>query len=44
MNIKEFMENRLDIYDKDLINQAQQIISDNYDDFYIKKNIDNIKL
>lgn len=43
MTIKEFMQNTLDIYDKELIEQAQNIITDNYESFYIKRDISNIK-
>lgn len=43
LTIKEFCNDKLDIFDNDLINKLQEIINKNYEDVYINKNIDNIK-
>lgn len=43
LTIKEFCNDRLDIIDEELINQLQQIINNNYEAVYIKKNINDVK-
>jgi DNA polymerase elongation subunit (family B) len=42
LTIKEFCNDKLEVFDTTLINQLQEIINNNYEDVYIKKNIDNI--
>jgi DNA polymerase elongation subunit (family B) len=39
LTIKEFMNEKLNIYDTELINKMQNIVNNNYDSIYIKKNI-----
>lgn len=43
LTIKEFCNDNLDIFDNDLINKLQEIINNNYEAVYIKKNIDEVK-
>jgi hypothetical protein len=43
LNIQEFCNEKLNIYDDKLIEELQEIINKNYEDIYINKNIDNIK-
>lgn len=42
LTIKEFCNDNLDIFDNDLINKLQEIINNNYEAVYIKKNIDEV--
>ena len=43
LTIKEFCNDTLNIVDEELINQLQQIINNNYEAVYIKKNINDVK-
>lgn len=43
LTIKEFCNDKLDIIDNDLINKLQEIINNNYEAIYIKKNINEVK-
>jgi hypothetical protein len=42
LTIKEFCNDNLEIYDSTLINKLQEIINNNYEAVYIKKNIDEV--
>jgi len=39
LTIKEFMNEKLNIYDTELINNMQNIVNNNYETIYIKKNV-----
>lgn len=39
LTIKEFMNEKLNIYDTELINKMQNIVNNNYETIYIKKNV-----
>jgi hypothetical protein len=39
LTIKEFMNEKLNIYDTELINNMQNIVNNNYESIYIKKNV-----
>lgn len=39
LTIKEFMNEKLNIYDTELINNMQNIVNNNYENIYIKKNV-----
>jgi DNA polymerase elongation subunit (family B) len=43
LTIKEFCNDTLEIYDNDLINKLQEIITNNYEAVYIKKNINDVE-
>jgi hypothetical protein len=43
LTIKEFCNDNLEIFDTTLINKLQEIINNNYEVIYIKKNIDEVK-
>jgi len=43
LNIKEFCNDRLEIFDNDIINKLQNIINNNYEAIYIQKNINEVK-
>lgn len=43
LTIKEFMNEKLNIYDTELINKMQNIVNNNYDSIYIKKNINLVE-
>ena len=43
LTIKEFCNDNLEIFDTTLINKLQEIINNNYEAVYIKKNIDEVK-
>lgn len=42
LTIKEFCNDTLEIYDNDIINKLQEIINNNYEAVYIKKNINEV--
>ncbi len=42
LTIKEFCNDKLEIFDTTLINKLQEIINNNYEAVYIKKNIDEV--
>jgi len=42
LNIKEFCNDKLEIFDNSLINKLQEIINNNYEAIYIKKNINEV--
>ena len=43
LTIKEFCNDKLEIFDNDIINKLQEIINKNYDAVYIKKNINDVE-
>ena len=43
LTIKEFCNDKLEIFDNDIINKLQEIINQNYEAVYIKKNINNVE-
>ena len=43
LSIKEFCNDRLEIFDNSLIEKLQEIINKNYESIYIKKNIDEVQ-
>lgn len=43
LTIKEFCNDKLEIFDNSLINKLQEIINNNYEAIYIKKNINEVK-